>query len=59
MLSRKKVLIVNWFRAPSKLVKFIKQNNIKKKDILSLGRNKNGELELFYYAVAKNIKDVI
>ena len=58
-MFKKKVLLVNWFRAPSKLLRFIKANNIKKKDIVSIGRNPRDELEVFYYGVPGKVKDIL
>ena len=45
----KKVLMVEWIKFPSKVSKFIEENNIKQKDIVSIGRSPKGEVEVWYF----------
>lgn len=46
----KKILLVQWLKAPSKAAKFITDNNIKQKDIVSIGRSPRGEVEIWYFS---------
>ena len=47
--NMKKVLMVQWLKAPSKVNKFINENKIKQKDIVSICRSPRGEVEIWYF----------
>lgn len=45
----KKTLIVDWISSPSGMVRYVKENKIKQKDIVSIGRSPKGEIEIWYF----------
>lgn len=45
----KKTLIVDWLGSPSSVARYIKENKIKQKDIVSIGRSPKGEIEIWYF----------
>ena len=44
-----KTLIVEWIKTPSGVAKYVKENKIKQKDIVSIGRLPSGEIEIWYF----------
>lgn len=45
----KKTLIVDWISSPSGVARYVKENKIKQKDIVSIGRSPKGEIEIWYF----------
>lgn len=56
-MKNRKVIMVQWLSAPSKVNNWMRDWKIKPKDIISIGRSPDNEVEIWYFCKKLHVPD--